>query len=81
MFRLDVLQGQWLILAIVGGAALVLVFWVSYLARWSVSTRRDKVDHGHEQHRMPLLLTLLYVAAAAFTVIYTVKMILKPPNW
>jgi len=34
MLRLDVLQSQWLILALVGGSVLVLLFLLGYAAAW-----------------------------------------------
>jgi uncharacterized membrane protein len=82
MFRLDVLQNQWVILAVVGGAALLVAFWVTYQARWSVGARRPEDEaSGHEQHRMPRILVVAYVVIGAFVVIYTVMMIFNPPNW
>jgi hypothetical protein len=40
MFRLDVLQYQWLILTLVGGTALVLIFLLAYVAAWRARDAR-----------------------------------------
>lgn len=70
MFRLDVLQSQWVIAALGGAAALVLGLYLAYQAGWSPAAGR-----------VPRLLVVVYVLAAAFVLVYTAMAMIRPPNW
>ena len=85
MLRFDVLQDQWLILALVGGSALVLAVVLSYLALWrgrggaeeSEADTPAPAEHG----RMPWILILIYAATVVFAIIYVLARAVEPPNW
>ena len=89
MFRLDVLQNQWLILALVGGTALVLFVALAYVAVWRAGRNGD----GSSPRRMqgvgaeppassvPWIVIVFWVAAALYAVVYIVQAALNPPTW
>jgi hypothetical protein len=90
MLRLDVLQSQWLILALVGGSALVLVFVLAYLAAWrarepgrggggegdAADAARRCAGHGP----IPWVLVVLAAALAIYMVVYVFMAAGNPPN-
>jgi heme A synthase len=78
MFRLDVLQNQWLIVAMAGGTALILVIVLAYLAVWRGA--RGGTD-GDRPRRMPWVLILLYAVTIVYAIIYVAMAALDPPTW
>ena len=85
MFRLDILQTQWLVVALAGGLILVLCMVLFYLAMWR---RRPDADQSlrassdaKKTGAMPWILILAYTFAVVFVVVYTFIMIRHPPNW
>ena len=87
MLRLDVLQNQWLILALVGGTALVLFVALAYVAGWR-GVRNDsdasaKQGGGAERssHRIPAIVVVFWVAAAVYAAVYVALAIMNPPTW
>ena len=96
MFRLDVLQNQWLILALVGGTALVLFVALAYVAVWRAArsgeeTRAGAVTSPLRQQGVegpmparspvPWIVIVFWVAAALYAVVYIVQAALNPPTW
>ena len=89
MLRLDVLQNQWLILALVGGTALVLFVALAYVAVWrgvrngdaSSPLREQGVGPERPAHSIPAIVVVFWVAAAAYAVVYVVLAIMNPPTW
>ena len=87
MFRLDVLQNQWLWLAMGIGLALVLCVALFQLALWT--PRVDPVAHAPSKPPflkwltscLPAVLILVYTFVVVFAVIYTLAMTRNPPNW
>jgi len=79
MLRFDILQNQWLILALGGGAALVLAVVLSYLGFWRGSGHADATPAGHG--RLPWILILVYVATFVFAIAYVLARAVEPPNW
>jgi hypothetical protein len=90
MFRLDILQNQWLILSLAGGLAAVLVVVLGYIALWrprdlpptSATTPGAATDGPAARARrgfVPWVLTVSIVALLAWAVAYTVMMIFIPP--
>ena len=80
MFRLDVLQNQWLFVALAGGLALVLGVALFCLAIWR--ERPQEPEASRPRRRVvPALLILAYVFAAIFVIVYTLIMARHPPNW
>jgi F0F1-type ATP synthase assembly protein I len=83
MLRFDVLQNQWLILALVGGSALVLAVVLSYLALWRGQGGAEEADAEApaEHGRMPWILVLVYAATVLFGILYVLARAVEPPNW
>lgn len=90
MFRLDVLQNQWLLLALGLGVIFVLAMALAYTAIWRPRQTPPAGDDSAPTPELPfgqwmrsyvpwiLILTLLFVIA--FIVIYTVMAATTPPN-
>ena len=91
MFRLDVLQNQWLILALIGGSALVLTFILAYLAIWRQreGDGLGTVEHANEAQGVwawlrsfvPWVLIVIVVALFVWGVAYVIWAGANPPNW
>lgn len=91
MLNLYVQQHQWIVARILAGAALVLLFWLTYSALWLPREEDDanelpKVkDLGSFINTflstVPLVLILLAMASASFTIVTLVAKTCKPPNW
>ncbi|MGD1002194.1 MAG: hypothetical protein ABSA67_16020 [Candidatus Brocadiia bacterium] len=84
MLHLDVLQNQWLIFALVGGAAIVFAMILLFTALWRPREEEEAAAEGAEPARrsfMPWVLILLFGATGVFMVAYTVRAALRPPNW
>lgn len=91
MFRLDVLQFQWTILALFSGIILVLGTVLTYTMIWR--PRKDNKEAVAESEYqgvstvrwyfsfMPWILTLVFVGVFVFGALYAVFMIQNPPNW
>lgn len=86
MFRIDVLQNQWLMLALIAGSALILGVALVHLAM--ARPRQAQGDPTTPRGRlatlaaaMPWLLIVTFAGLAAFVVIYTFVMAGYPPNW
>jgi hypothetical protein len=78
MLRLDILQDQWLLLALGGGLVLVLAFAVAYLGYWrKPSGQADAAG----RRPVPWILILVYVAIPVFAAIYLILHAMNPPNW
>jgi hypothetical protein len=86
MSGLEVLQNRWLILALLGGAGLVLGMALAYLALWRPRTAegdRPVSEGGHESPEAPVpwFLVLTFAGVAAYAVIYVIVQAINPPNW
>ena len=85
MFRLDVLQDQWLILALFGGTALVLAVVLAYLALWR--RREGEPADGpaaaerSDSHGVPWVMIFVFAATALFALAYLLMRAAAPPNW
>ncbi len=71
MFRIDLLQNQWLWASLAIGLVLVLATALAYLAWW----------RSPKPSRVPWILGLTYIALVIFTVAYTLWKSVRPPNW
>jgi MFS superfamily sulfate permease-like transporter len=78
MFRLDVLQNQWLILALAGGTALVLVLVLAYLAVWRGARGEAECE---QPRRIPWVLIIIYVVTLVYAIIYLAMTAANPPTW
>jgi hypothetical protein len=86
MFRLDILQNQWLILSLTGGLAAVLVVVLGYLALWRPRELPPEAGAAPAEGApragrglVPWVLTVSIVALLVWAVAYTVMMIFVPP--
>jgi hypothetical protein len=78
MLRLDILQDQWLILALGGGLELVLAVIVAYLGYWR--TPSDQAEAA-DRRPVPWVLILVYAATPVFAIVYLIFRAMNPPNW
>lgn len=87
MFRIDVLQNQWLVEALIGGAAFLLVFILWYAAQWrprrSDSTPWPRAEYEVHGGNAPLpgIIIFIYVGAVVCAVVYLIARAFNPPNW
>jgi len=83
MLRLDVLQNQWLIFALVGGAAIVFAMILLFTALWQPREEEDAAEGAGPVRRsfMPWVIILVFGATAVFMAAYVLRAILRPPNW
>jgi uncharacterized iron-regulated membrane protein len=84
MLQYSVVQNQWLILALFGGFALVLVSVLGYLALWR--RRRPEAEGAAPFGRwlrsyLPWVLVVTYAATLVYAVVYVVLRAANPPNW
>jgi hypothetical protein len=82
MLHLDVLQNQWLMFALVGGAAILFAMILLFMALWR--PREEEAAEGAGPVRrsfMPWVVILLFGATAAFMAAYLLRAALRPPNW
>lgn len=83
MLHLDVLQNQWLMFALVGGAAIVFAVILLFTALWRPREEAAAAEGAGPARRsfMPWLIVLLFGATAAFAAAYVLRAVLRPPNW
>jgi heme/copper-type cytochrome/quinol oxidase subunit 2 len=84
MLHLDVLQNQWLIFALVGGAAIVFAMILLFTALWRPREEEEAAAEGAEPVRrsfMPWVIILIFGATVVFMAAYAVRATLRPPNW
>jgi hypothetical protein len=77
MLHLNVLQNQWIMLALVMGAVLILA-----LALWLVAYWRPR-DGETARHRSPVpwILILTFAFCIIYVIVYTLMLAANPPNW
>jgi hypothetical protein len=87
MFNLDILQNQWVIVALFGGAAAALIVVLAYLAIWRTGgspggpAPETSPVESHSRGRVPWVLIVLYAAAIVYAVVYVSMKIIRPPTW
>jgi len=87
MFRLEVLQNQWVILALLGGTALVLLTALGYVAVWRTAREKTRAEAAGEPEapapprRVPWVIIALWVATAVYAIFYVILAVLNPPTW
>jgi uncharacterized Tic20 family protein len=91
MFRLEVLQHQWVMLMLFSGTAVVLATCLAYMMIWR--PRKDSAqavaESGYEGISavrwyvsfMPWILTLVFGGVFVFAIVYAVISVKRPPNW
>ncbi len=81
MIGLNVLQNQWLILALFGGSATVLAVFLCYLAGWRPRQGTDQAGNRSPVAWTPWGLIVVYALTVAFGLAFVVMVALNPPNW
>ena len=87
MFRLDVLQNQWLALSLAAGLIVTLCLTLYCLAMWkerpgaTAPEPEERPDGKPRRWSPPALLVLVYVGVLIFGIVYTAMMVWNPPNW
>lgn len=87
MFRLNVQQNQWILLALLGGIALMLLIVLIYPAVWKprdhAVDEKKPVENYFEWIRsfMPGFLIVLFVLLFVWGLIYMIRAAISPPNW
>jgi hypothetical protein len=87
MYRLDVLQTQWIVLALAGGSVLVLIVVLCYLALWRPRLDPAAPASGKRsvlqwlRSFLPAILIVTYVLVLVFVIAYTLAVVRHPPNW
>ncbi len=84
MLQYNVQQNEYMILALFGGLALVLLSVLGYMALWR--RRRPEVEGAAGFGRwvrsyLPWVLVVTYVATIVFMVAYVWLRAANPPNW
>jgi len=91
MFRIEVLQNQWLVEALIGGTAFLLVFLLWYVAPWP-PRRSGSANPSHKEHEvnglaesgtssLPGILLFIYAGTVVCAVAYLIARSFHPPNW
>ena len=75
MFRLDILQNQWLVVAMALGTALTLAIALTYLAIWRPRNAQRPA------RAVPWIVVIVLAATAVFAVVYVALMAGNPPTW
>ena len=83
MLRLDVLQNQWLIFALIGGTGFLFAVILLFTALWRPREEEEAADGAGPARRsfMPWVIVLLIGATAVFMAVYMLRATLRPPNW
>ncbi len=84
MLRFDVLQNDWVILALLGGVILVLATCIAYLDMWT--PRKEKNGKPATEwlnwwEGIPWFLKLSYAAFILFAILFAIYRAIIPPNW
>ena len=90
MMLLYVQQNQWLVITLLSGAALTLIFCLTYSAMWRPRGGEEGGETKVKNARSPLksllsivpwVLILFAMTCACFTILTLVAKSCKPPNW
>jgi hypothetical protein len=82
MFRLSVLQNQWLILALAAGLVVMLAVVMTYLMMWRPRKETGEVisDLRSLFHLLPLIVIILFICIVIYQITYVIIFALNPPN-
>lgn len=82
MYRLSVLQNQWLILALLGGIILMIGFVSVYLMMWRPRIDSPQPVSGAKALTkwIPWVLYALIISIVVFQVVYSLILAFNPPN-
>ena len=82
MYRLSVLQNQWLILSLMGGVILMIVFVSMYLMMWRPRIDSPQPVSGVKTlaRWIPWILYALIISIVVFQITYSLILAFNPPN-
>ena len=82
MFNLNVLQNQWLILALMSGVIVMLGVAMTYLMMWRPRKETGEVitDLRSLFHLLPLIVIILFICIVIYQITYVIIFALNPPN-
>lgn len=91
-FKLYVQQHQWIIITLLAGAALVLLFWLTYWAMWRPREEESRVDSTARMTEpesffhwlitfMPWPLMLLILGTTIYSITHLFLAMTQLPNW
>ena len=82
MFNLNVLQNQWLILALMGGMIVMLGVAMTHIMMWRPRNEGVEVISGLRSlfRFLPLILIILFVCILVFQITYVIIFSVNPPN-
>jgi F0F1-type ATP synthase assembly protein I len=84
MFRLYVLQTQWIIMALLGGIAALLYVVLAYIGMWrprEPETAAPQRTWSDTMRFLPWFLIITFIATAVFNIGYCIYIYFYPPNW
>ena len=82
MFRLSILQNQWLIIALMGGLIIMLAVVLTYVMMWRPRKETGEVitDLKSLFNLLPLIVILLFICIVIFQIMYVIILSANPPN-
>ena len=82
MFRLSVLQNQWLIMALMGGLILAFAVAMTYIMMWRPRKETGEVitDVRSLFSLLPLILIILFICILIYGIMYVIILSANPPN-
>ena len=82
MFRLSVLQNQWLIMALMGGLILAFAVVMTYVMMWRPRKETGEVitDLRSLLRLLPLILIIIFICILIYQFIYVMVLSMNPPN-
>jgi heme/copper-type cytochrome/quinol oxidase subunit 2 len=84
MFRIEILQNQWLLMSILGGIAAMVFFLLAYLSFFKPrlgATDTPEKNWAGAWMFLPWFLIVTVIGTLVFMIFYTVYFIKNPPNW
>ena len=82
MFRLNILQNQWLIIALFGGLILIFAVALVYIMMWRPRKETGEVitDLRSLFNLLPLILIILFICILIYQITYVIVLSMNPPN-
>ncbi len=83
MLRNNLLQNQWLMLAVFGGLAVMALVVLAYIAAWRRRAVPDdaKVEYSLRSFYIPWVMIVVIVGTSIWGLVFTYMAAKYPPNW